>query len=38
MPAIIDGSELRNARAIPSQGGGADDYEINFSLKKSWRR
>ena len=33
-PAIIDGSELRNASAIPSQGGGADDYEINFSLKK----
>ena len=34
-PAIIDGSELRNASAIPSQGGGADDYEINFSLKKT---
>ena len=34
-PAIVDGSELRNAAAIPSQGGGADDYEINFSLKKS---
>ena len=34
-PAIIDGSELRNASAIPSQGGRADDYEINFSLKKS---
>jgi preprotein translocase subunit SecD len=34
-PAIIDGSELRNATAIPSQGGRADDYEINFSLKKS---
>ncbi len=34
-PAIIDGSELRNATAIPSQGGGVDDYEINFSLKKS---
>jgi preprotein translocase subunit SecD len=34
-PAIIDGSELRNATAVPSQGGRADDYEINFSLKKS---
>ena len=33
-PAIIDGSELRNASAVPSQGGGADDYEINFSLKR----
>ena len=35
MPAIIDGSELRNASAIPAQGGRADDFEINFSLKKS---
>lgn len=34
-PAIIDGSELRNATAVPSQGGGADDYEINFSLKRA---
>lgn len=34
-PAIIDGSELRNASAIQSQGGGIDDFEINFSLKKS---
>jgi len=34
-PAIIDGSELRNATAIPAQGGRADDYEINFSLKRS---
>ena len=34
-PAIIDGSELRNATAIPSQGGRADDYEINFSLKRT---
>jgi len=34
-PAIIDGSELRNATAVPSQGGRADDFEINFSLKKS---
>jgi len=34
-PAIIDGSELRNATAIPTQGGRSDDYEINFSLKKA---
>ena len=34
-PAIIDGSELRNASAIPSRGGGSDDYEIEFSLKKT---
>ena len=34
-PAIIDGSELRNATAVPSQGGRADDYEINFSLKRT---
>ena len=34
-PAIIDGSELRNASGVQSQGGGIDDYEINFSLKKS---
>ena len=34
-PAIIDGSELRNASAIPTQAGRSDDYEINFSLKKS---
>jgi preprotein translocase subunit SecD len=35
VPAIIDGSELRNASAVQSQGGGIDDYEINFALKKS---
>jgi preprotein translocase subunit SecD len=34
-PAIIDGSELRNASAIQSRGGGAEDYEIQFSLKKA---
>jgi preprotein translocase subunit SecD len=34
-PSIIDGSELRNASAVQSQGGGRDDFEINFSLKKS---
>lgn len=33
-PSIIDGSELRNAAGIPSRGGGTDDYEIQFSLKK----
>jgi preprotein translocase subunit SecD len=32
-PSIIDGSELRNASGVPSRGGGADDYEIQFSLK-----
>ena len=35
VPAIIDGSELRNASAVQAQGGRADDFEINFSLKKS---
>src|ERR1041384_5147670 len=34
-PAIIDGSELRNATAVPTQGGRSDDFEINFSLKRS---
>ena len=34
-PAIIDGSELRNASAIPTQGGRSEDFEINFSLKKA---
>jgi preprotein translocase subunit SecD len=31
-PAIIDGSELRNATAVQSRAGG-DDYQINFALK-----
>ena len=35
VPAIVDGSELRNAAAIQSQGGGADDFEIDFSLKRT---
>ena len=35
IPAIIDGSELRNAQASQSQGGRADDFEIDFSLKKA---
>ena len=34
-PAIIDGSELRNASATPSRGGSSDDNEIDFSLKKA---
>lgn len=35
VPAIIDGSELRNASAVGSQGGRSEDFEINFSLKKA---
>lgn len=34
-PAIINGSELRNASAVQSPGGRSDDFEISFSLKKS---
>ena len=34
MPAIIDGSELRNASAVPTRAGGTEDFEISFSLKK----
>ena len=34
-PAIIDGIELRNAAASQTRGGGSDEYEIDFSLKKS---
>jgi preprotein translocase subunit SecD len=34
-PAIIDGSELRNASAAQSRGGGTEDFEIQFSLKKA---
>jgi preprotein translocase subunit SecD len=34
-PAIVDGSELRNASAVPSRAGSTDDFEINFSLKKN---
>ena len=34
VPSIIKGSELRNAVASQSQGGRADDWEINFSLKR----
>jgi preprotein translocase subunit SecD len=35
MPAIIDGSELRNASAVPSRSGSTNDFEISFSLKKA---
>ncbi|HEY6803220.1 MAG TPA: protein translocase subunit SecD [Pyrinomonadaceae bacterium] len=35
VPAIIDGSELRNASAVPSRAGGTNDFEISFSLKKA---
>ncbi|HZE70558.1 MAG TPA: protein translocase subunit SecD [Pyrinomonadaceae bacterium] len=31
-PAIVDGSELRNASAVQSRAG-ADEYQITFSLK-----
>ena len=34
-PAVVDGSELRTANAVQSQGGGIRDFEINFSLKKA---
>jgi preprotein translocase subunit SecD len=35
VPAIIDGSELRNANAVQAAGGGSDDFQIQFALKKS---
>ncbi len=35
VPPIITGTELRNAAAVPSQGGGSNDYQIQFSLKKA---
>jgi preprotein translocase subunit SecD len=31
-PAVVDGSELRSANAVQSQGGG-DSYQIAFALK-----
>ena len=31
-PAIVDGSDLRDASAVPSRSG-SDDYQIRFSLK-----
>ncbi|HEY8224807.1 MAG TPA: protein translocase subunit SecD [Pyrinomonadaceae bacterium] len=33
-PAVIDGSQLRNATAVPTRAGSTQDYEINFALKK----
>jgi preprotein translocase subunit SecD len=33
-PPVVDGSELRNASAVQGRGG-ADDYQIAFSLKPS---
>ena len=33
-PSIVDGSELRNATAVPSRTGG-DEYHIAFSLKRA---
>ena len=33
-PAVIDGTELRNATPVQS-GGGINDYQISFSLKPS---
>jgi preprotein translocase subunit SecD len=32
-PAVVDGSELRNAAAVSGRGGSIDDYQIAFSLK-----
>lgn len=34
-PAIITGNELRNASAVTARGGGSNDYQIQFSLKKA---
>lgn len=34
-PAIIDGSELRDASAARSSYEGSDEYQINFSLNKA---
>jgi preprotein translocase subunit SecD len=34
-PAIINGTELRNASAVPTRAGASDEYEISFSLKKN---
>lgn len=33
-PAIVDGTQVRNASAVPTRAGGTEDYEIQFSLKK----
>lgn len=34
VPAVVDGSELRNATAVQGRAGGSD-YQIQFSLKPS---
>jgi preprotein translocase subunit SecD len=35
VPPIVDGNELRTASAVSAGGGPSDDYQIQFSLKKS---
>jgi preprotein translocase subunit SecD len=37
-PAIINGSDLRDARAARSTYGGDDNYQIQFSLNKTGRK
>jgi preprotein translocase subunit SecD len=32
-PPVVDGSELRDAKAVSARAGGADDFQIAFSLK-----
>ena len=32
IPAVVDGSELRDAAAVQGKGGGSD-YQISFSFK-----
>src|SRR5205807_2752638 len=34
-PAIIEGSDLRDAKAVQAAGGGSEDFEIQFWLKKN---
>jgi preprotein translocase subunit SecD len=34
-PPVVDGSELRDAKAVSARAGGGDDYQIAFSLKPS---
>jgi preprotein translocase subunit SecD len=35
IPPIVTGSELRNASAVQAQGGGSNDFQIQFALKKA---
>ena len=35
LPAIIDGSDLRSAQAVPGPKGDTDAYQIEFSLNKN---